>query len=63
MDKLYLIKDYTEVTELESKRADFHNLKISVVSENELWAVLDTAKTDKLQIAVYEVGKCLLDWS
>lgn len=53
----YIIRDYTDC-----KDSDY---KIRTVSSlEELFDELNRAKEDeKIKIAIYEIGDCLLDWS
>lgn len=55
----FLIYDYTNCEDL-----SLDDYKIRVVSLRELFDEIDKARDDpKIKIAVYEIGKCLLDWS
>lgn len=53
----FIIYDYTDCENPD-------NCKIRAVSLKELFDELDKARKDvAIEIAVYEVGDCLLDWS
>jgi len=52
----YLVKDYTN-------SYNEGNPKIIIVSEDNVWDVLNDAKENELLITVFRIGDCLLDWS
>ena len=54
--KEYLVIDYTDCK-------IFGKGKLSRVFEKELWELVDKAKKEGLNIAVFELGECVLDWS
>ena len=56
--KDYLIKDYTGVT-----KGGREEPTIRVVDEKNLWNIVQSLKGSPREIAIYEVGDCLLDWS
>ena len=56
--KDYVIEDYTGITRDEKKKPT-----IQVVDEDELWDILQSSKNKPRALCVFEVGKCLLDWS
>ena len=53
----YLIQDYTNVKDFD----DGPTYKI--VDRNKVWKEIDKAKEEGLEIVVFELGKCVLDWS
>ncbi len=54
--KDYLIKDFTDVSKDEEPT-------IRLVDEKDLWNFLQSLKENPREIAIFEVGDCLLDWS
>jgi hypothetical protein len=56
MEKEYLVKYYDK---------DKEGLqKLEIASESGMFNLLDAAKRDQnLLICIYEIGKCVIDWS
>ena len=60
----FLVKDYSNVSKKDTENKDFSKVEYHVVTFKEMLEWLDKAKNDSaLQISVYEIGDCLLDWS
>ena len=56
--KDYLIKDFTDMSTDKEEEPT-----IRVVNEKDLWKFLQLLKESPREIAIFEVGDCLLDWS
>lgn len=57
MNTEYLVKDYT------NKDPKTDKPSIYIVYGNDIFKVLDDAREKGTLVAVYEIGKCVLDWS
>ena len=58
----WLVKDFSNWNNNNPKKED---IKMHIIeNEDELFGWLDRAKNDPtLLISIYELGKCVLDWS
>jgi len=54
----YVIENYTDIHNNDEEKPS-----VKIVSESEVWEEIDKAKLDNLPICVYELGKCLIDWT
>lgn len=54
----YLVKDFSGIS-VEKRQEP----KISLVTKEELWEIIQKIKECPREIAVYELGNCVLDWS
>jgi hypothetical protein len=61
----YLIIDYSDVTKEDSKNQDFSKRKCYILSESELFDLLNKSKEDGEfpDIAIYKLGDCIIDWT
>lgn len=50
----YVIKEYIPATQ---------GPAISVVTEDELWKILQSVREGSRKISMYKLGDCILDWS
>lgn len=57
VSKKYLVEDITDCKD----KCDPSSF--TVLSDQEIFGYIDTARQDKLQIAIYEVGELLIDWT
>lgn len=56
-------KQYVVIFYPPEATADKQSTRISIVSEEEVWGALDSWHRDGSKVVLYELGKCLLDWS
>lgn len=62
--KYYLVRDWTNVdTNGRGQIIGTTKATDKYIDEEELWNILNAARSDNRKIAVFEVGKCLIDWS
>ena len=54
----YLIQDYTNVKDFSSDEPTY-----KIADRNKVWKEINKAKEEGLEIVVFELGKCVLDWS
>lgn len=59
----YLIVDYSLVTKEDEGRNDFSKRKFYVLTEDELFKLIDKSKGDCPEIVVFKIGDCVIDWS
>ncbi len=58
MKKQYVVTFYPpEAT------ANKQSIRISILSEDEVWEAVGLWHRDGSKVVLYELGKCLLDWS
>ena len=58
----YIIFDFTN-TQRDTLNKVIGEPTIKRVTESSIWDELDRIKNDEREVSIYELGKCLLDWS
>lgn len=64
MDERFLVTDYSNCSDGEISHHDLRNLKYHPFnSAEDLLMFLSKAKESNMEICVYKLSDCLLDWS
>ena len=56
----YILKDYRDISEEDTKHRDFSKVKVSIITESEMWELLQNKEEG---LCIYQLGDCIIDWS